>query len=425
MEAKVRLDQQLLAVQGEHQVHAMLELNAPPAAGSESRQPLNIALVIDRSGSMHGPKLHYAKEAARFLVQRMSPRDKLALVVYDNQVEMLSALQPVDRDHVSSMLSQVFPRGSTNLSGGWLKGVEELQRPEAGSPRKVLLFTDGVANQGITDNETLVAMAQRAAGSGVGTTTIGFGERFNEDLLTQMAEVAGGKSYYAASPEDAPKIFTEEFEDLASIVAQNVSVEIRPTDDVKVLGILNEYPSIGVPGGIQVNLGDAYGEEQRRVVFELHIPELVSLGVVKVADVVVRYVSVGPEVAAHEITLPLTINLVSADEAADGQPDRDVVEEVLILKAAEEQRRAREEADRGDFSSSQARLLAMSQEIAAAAPGSAREEELRNEATILRNQAQFATEGRWGAASSKAVHYDRFRKRQSRRRPPRPTGEQK
>src|SRR5947208_14262350 len=82
-------------------------------------------------------------------------------------------------------------------------------------------------------------MARNAHAQGAGTSTIGFGHDFDEELLTAMAEAGGGRSYYAASPEDAPGIFAEEFEGLLHLVAQNVSVEIRPTEEVKVLGILN------------------------------------------------------------------------------------------------------------------------------------------------------------------------------------------
>jgi Ca-activated chloride channel homolog len=161
-------------------------------------------------------------------------------------------------------------------------------------------------------------MSRQAAAEGVGTTTIGFGEGFNEDLLTAMADAGGGNAHYAATPDEAPAIFAREFQDLVSLVAQNLSVEIRPSERVQMLGVLNEYPAVRVPGGVQVQLGDAYAEDRRRVVFELHVPEMARLGVAEVADVVVRYVSVGEEIAAHEVTLPIRVNLVSADEAAAG-----------------------------------------------------------------------------------------------------------
>ena len=154
------------------------------------------------------------------------------------------------------------------------------------------------------------------------TTTIGFGEGFDEDLLAALADRSGGNAYFAETPEDAPGIFGEEFDGLASLVAQNVSVEIRPGDAVEVLGVLNDYPLTTVPDGMQVQVGDAYGDEVRRIVFQLHIPNMALLGPAKVADVIVRYVAVGEQIAQHEVKVPVTVNLVSADEAAAGEHRR-------------------------------------------------------------------------------------------------------
>ena len=177
----------------------------------------------------------------------------------------------------------------TNLSGGWLKGVEQLRAvPGGDGPKKVLLLTDGLANQGVTDPDALTEMAKRTGDDGVGTTTIGFGDGFDEELLTSMADAGAGNAYFAPSPEEAPGIFAQEFEGLVALVAQNLSVEIRPGDEVQMLGVLNKFPAVPVGGGLQLQLGDAYAEERRRVVFELGVPTLATLGVVPVAGVVVR-----------------------------------------------------------------------------------------------------------------------------------------
>ncbi len=95
MQASIRLEHHLLAVEAEHRVHAMLELVAPPAPEGRERPPLHLALVIDRSGSMAGPKLETTKECAAFLVRRLAPTDELALVTYDDEVQLLSPLVPV------------------------------------------------------------------------------------------------------------------------------------------------------------------------------------------------------------------------------------------------------------------------------------------------------------------------------------------
>jgi Ca-activated chloride channel family protein len=224
-------------------------------------------------------------------------------------------------------------------------------------------------------------MAASAAGSkDVGTTTIGFGEDFDEELLLQMADAGRGGAHYAPTPEAAPGIFAKEFEDLVSLVAQNVSVEIRPSEQVQVLGVLNEFPSVVVPGGIQVQLGDAFAEEHRRLVFELHVPSLASLGPATVAEVVLRYTSVGEQIAQHEVRVRLVVNLVSAGEAAAQTPDHEVVEEVVILKAARAQEQAREHADAGEFEQARKVLDEASTELRRLAPASPKAEELPEQA---------------------------------------------
>lgn len=414
MKASIRFDHQLLAVEGEHTVYGMLELAAPPAPEGTNRQPLRLGIVIDRSGSMAGPKLEHTKRAVDYLIRRLKANDQLAMVAYDDEVTLVSSLGAHTHDQLAQAVWGIPPGGSTNLSGGWLKGIEEVRRASDGVT-KVLLLTDGLANVGITDHATLVAMSENARGDGVSTTTIGFGDDFDEELLTALALSGGGNSYYIGSPEDAPGVFAQEFDDIASLVGQNVSVEIRPSDEVKLLGVLNEYPQSEVVGGIQVALGDAYGDDIRRVIFQLHIPEMSALGVRKIADIVLRYVGVGDEIEAHEITIPITINMVSADEAHAAGPDNEVIEEVLILKSANAQKEARKRADSGDYKGAEKLLRDSADELRSVMPTSNRAEELLKEAEILENQSRMVSPDAWDASSAKAMHYDNVRRHRSRR----------
>src|SRR2546423_2964692 len=112
MMASVRLEHALLNVESEHTVHAMLELTAPPASEGAARPPLHLALVIDRSGSMAGPKLEVTKQAAAFLVRRLEPTDELALIAYDEHVDLLAALAPVDHA-LLPVIESIFRGGQT------------------------------------------------------------------------------------------------------------------------------------------------------------------------------------------------------------------------------------------------------------------------------------------------------------------------
>jgi len=157
-------------------------------------------------------------------------------------------------------------------------------------------------------------------------------------------------------------------------------------------------------------------EETRRVVFALHIPALASLGVATVADVVIRYASVGDEVALHETTVPAAVNLVSSDEAAAATPDNEVTEEIVVLKAARAQEEARVKADQGDFDGARKVLSDASDELRKRAPNSPRAEELLTHADELAQRADFMAPAAYDAASRKAMLYSTRDMRRKRRR---------
>ena len=359
MEATVRLEHDLLALDGEHDVHVMLELAVPAAAHDAAREPLQLAVVLDRSGSMSGGPLRTVAQAAAYLVDRLQADDGVALVTYDDEAELIAPLG-ADRATALAALRAVTSGGMTNLSGGWLLGREQLATVTGA--RRILLLTDGQANRGITDDATLAALVGAAAGEGIGTTCIGVGEHFNEDLLGHLADAAGGNYRFLERADDAPQAFAEEFTDLVALVAQNVSVEVRPHPAVEVLGVLNDLPSTPVDGGVRIQIGDAYAGQRRRVVLRLHVPSLAAVGPVTIAELVLRHVSVGAQIEQRSVTLPVLVNLVSADEAAAAAADAEVVEEVHVLTAAQIAEDAKRRADAGDHDGA-ARLLREASEM--------------------------------------------------------------
>ncbi len=410
----VRLEHNLLAVETDHTVHVLVELEAPTAPASGKRPPLRLALVIDRSGSMAGDKLEATKACASYLVRRLAVGDELAVIAYDNRVDLIAPLAAVRTEWLLAVIGLIRPGGSTNLSGGWLKALSVLQRAQAGAgdtTRRILLLTDGQANVGITDPASLVGMATTARGEGVGTTTIGFGADFEEVLLTGMADSGGGNAHFAPTPDAAPGIFAEEFDGLANLVAQNVSVEIRPEGTATLLSVLNLYRATLETDGKELALGDAYAGERRSVVFALHVPGVAELGVAKVADVVLRYIGLGDQITAHEITVPVVVNVVSADEAAQAERDHGVVEEVVVLKAAQARDEARSLADDGDFGAGRAILSASADELRRVAGGSAKPDELLAEADLLDTTSVSLTADTHDAMNSKRMHYDSHRTR--------------
>ncbi|WP_013324265.1 vWA domain-containing protein [Gloeothece verrucosa] len=218
MQVNYSLSQSLIAVNSAATVDLLISFISSASSKDSSRRPLNLSLILDRSGSMAGSALKYAKMAAQKLVEYLTPEDILSVVVYDDFVETIVAPQPVkDQAAIKNQINRINARGCTNLSGGWLTGCDHVKANlSAERLNRVLLLTDGLANVGNSDPKILTKTATEKAEQGIITTTLGFGTYFNEDLLINMANGGKGNFYFIQSPQDAAQVFEIEIESLVS-----------------------------------------------------------------------------------------------------------------------------------------------------------------------------------------------------------------
>jgi len=250
-----------------------VEVSTKKYESQKERKPLNISLVIDKSGSMEGDKMTFVKEAAAFVVQHLKATDFISVISYSDDVEVTwQAAELRDKNTLRAKIDGVFSQGSTNLSGGMLQGYSEVKTfYNEQYTNRVLLLTDGLANEGIVEPEALCNIA-RSKNIEHNTTlsTFGVGADFNEDLLQQMAELGSGNYYFIESPEEIPEIFKEELEGLLSVVAQNSTLLIELPEGVKLQQVFGyEYEQDGRQ--VRIAFKDLVSEEQKGVLLKLNI----------------------------------------------------------------------------------------------------------------------------------------------------------
>ena len=233
-------------------------------------------------------KIEYAKKAVRSLIDQLQEGDYFSFVIYDDVVEVLRQSQRVrDKRDLRNILDEVYPRGATNLGGGLVAGLEQVERHrDREFLNRVILLSDGLANRGITDPHELRHIAQRYRSKSISVTTMGVGLDYNENLMMGLSQSGGGNYYFIESPNSLASIFRKELRSLSSIAAQNASIELTLADGVHVRDVIgcerqHEGKRITIP------VGDLYSGEQRQLTVELEIPE--GSGTLQAVKGVLRY----------------------------------------------------------------------------------------------------------------------------------------
>ena len=240
----------------------LVEFHAGGSAGiamgvGVARTPLNLCLVIDRSGSMEGPPLEYVKQACSYVVDLLSPNDVLSIVTFEETVDVLMPPQKVtNKGPIKDGISRLMAGNTTDLHGGISLGAQQvMQVTDPGRATRIIVLSDGDPTAGIKDFSALVALAGDVKSRGVTITFLGFGPDYNEELLASMAKRAGGNYYFIPQPQLIPEIFRTELEKLMTVTARNLKLTLKLSRWVSMRG---QHAQPGSPGDrdFEISLAD-------------------------------------------------------------------------------------------------------------------------------------------------------------------------
>ena len=342
--------------------HIRVRIQAPALEGARERSPMNLAFVLDRSGSMGGERIALARGATLEALDRLSDSDRFAVVSYSGAVTVDVPSSPASaamRATAREQIRQIEAEGSTDLCAGWLTGCREVaQSLDAGQVARCLLFTDGQANQGETRPDVLAAHAAALRARGVVTSTFGIGLGFDEVLLRQIADQGGGNARYIESAADFRRLVDAELRDTLDVVLKGTVLRIAlpPDGTVEAIG---PWPVRPQGAHRDLSLGDLSSEETLELVLRVFVPGG-ALGS-EVAFGLTLFDQTGElEGAAATVSFGRAVHAVNIAQPRDREVDQLVAERHAARTRAEAVRLNRQ----GDFAGAQRMLSVVADRIA-------------------------------------------------------------
>ncbi len=332
------LSDPLLAVGASRSEYAMVDLvGAEVAQSAEDRAPVNIAVVLDCSGSMSGEKLDHARSAAHALVDQLSPSDRLAFVTFGTGVRTLIPSTPCFPDakaRMHGLLDQLSDMGGTNISAGLQDGLAEV-RAHAGdyAVNRVILISDGLANQGVTSKYGLVQISRAARESKVSVTSLGVGVDFDEDLMEQLAENGGGNYGFLRTGGDLHAVFQRELTQLSTLVASSAALTVHLGPGVKLEEVYGYALQADEKGNPVIPLYDLPAHAHFRVLMRLTV-EASAPGSTPLVDVRLDYTDLLRDRAATQDTQALRAEVTDDAQQAAARRDRALYQQIVIGNAA-------------------------------------------------------------------------------------------
>jgi len=357
IELTAELDRPVILAEEEQTVYLRVGLRGCPSKIIEQRAPVNVAIVIDKSGSMNsGGKIQAAKEAAILALHRLKSNDIVSVILYDSSVEVLvPATKLTNKDSIIRKIRQINAGGSTALFAGVQTGAEELRKFLSNKRvNRVVLLSDGLANVGPDSPQALGKLGADLVDEGISVTTIGVGNGYNEDLMSKLAYKSDGGHYFCEEADELANVFDQEFGRALSVVAQKVIIEINCPKGIKPIRLLGREGNIKGQK-IMLDMNHIYSEHEKYVLLEVKTPAY-EKDALSIADVNIRYVDMKNNAEEKQSTT-VTASLTRSREMYDSKQNKVVYADVVEQIAIENNEKALALRDQGQIEKAKAELI--------------------------------------------------------------------
>ncbi len=317
-----------------------------------ARTPVNLVLVIDRSGSMSDRgKIDYAKGAAKEIIERLGSNDRLSIVAYSTEVEVLYPMQFLrNKERAISAVNSLYPTDSTNLSGGLITGINQLDSVrKSGYINRVILLSDGLANKGITNIGELSRVSSRASEKNIQITTMGLGLDFDENLMMSLAQHGAGNYYFIESPSQLASIFQREFGQLSRTIAKAPVITINLEPGVSLQELYGYTYSTTPDGKIRIKLGDMFAGQQRDILIKLRVPAE-KIGERELIKISLNYEDLLNDNERAGFEKELAYNVTSSEQKIRESENKEVAARAISVYAASNLHKATTEYENGNSS---------------------------------------------------------------------------
>jgi Ca-activated chloride channel family protein len=398
-----RLNKAQLPVMNTPQLVYVLVDAMPSTRMAQVQMPLNLSLVLDKSGSMQGQKIQNLREAAKRVIDRLGPLDTVSIVAFSDRKYLIAESQPVaDKEVLKKQIDRIRDGGGTAISGGMSQGLVELEKvlaPDRVS--RMLLLTDG---QTFGDEEACRKLGKKAGGEGIVVSALGLGDDWNEDLLDDIAGASGGVADFIDVPTKIERFFEQAVKSMQDTVVQNARMVLRMANGITPRQVWQVLPMISNLGyrplsdrDVQVALGEMEKGQPRSLLIELLVGPRPA-GSYRIAQAEVDYDVPGLKLVDERIRADIILDLTTDPDLAK-RYDAEVMNIVEKVTAYKLQTRALEEAKIGNMAGASQTLRAAATRLLEIG-----EEELAQSA--LEEAENLAKSGKMSALGTKKLRYE-------------------
>lgn len=332
-------------------VYLYVDLKAEKVEKEKERTPLNISIVIDKSGSMADKnKLEYVKKAVNYIIDELDRNDYVSIVAYDDYVSVIQrSTQVKDKYDLRDKVNNIKPGGYTNLSDGLFEGYDQVNSAYSrGYVNRVLLLTDGLSNRGITDRYELAnKIRDKNRRDGITVSTFGVGNDFNENLLADIADYGKGNYYYIRNSNDIPDIFASELNGVRNLVGQGTKIKIHYPSDYLTINKVFGYPYEISGNDVIVDFKDVFSDQTKSVLLKFDIKKKIDKRLSFESEL--TYVDVNSDFKSVSSTDVQYIQPARNNDEFKKGSNETVLQNISVFEANDIMENALLEADNGNY----------------------------------------------------------------------------